>query len=383
MISKKGMHLLPGLALLFFLMAGGAGNGTSSPHPGTLPVFINKSSVVSGAGVSYNGTAINRAGGVPAADLSSSGYPVVDLSSSGYPVPPFPFPAVPVPALLPDADPVVIPLKRAGRLYLIEAVIDGVAGNLVFDTGARELLLNKTYFRNHVTSGSVNSSGITGGVSQVELITAGKVEFAGLAYEKLRAEVTDLAHIENRRGVKILGLVGFSLLKKFDLVFDPLNGQLFLYRLDGAGRRNNGVLPPFRADHRQKIPGTGHVVFMKGMVAGKTLNFCFDTAAETNVISKSAHKSVLSTITITRRSSLKGAGSGTSEVLFGTMNDFSLGDRKIDNMETVITSLFALDEVYNTSLDGVLGYSFFRNGEVNVNFVTREVGFRFLKGGDE
>ena len=52
-------------------------------------------------------------------------------------------------------------------------------------------------------------------------------------------------------------------------------------------------------------------------------------------------------------------------------------------METVVTSLFALEEVYNTSLDGVLGFSFFRNGEICVNFVTKEAGFRFVKGGEE
>lgn len=355
----KGKLMLPGLAVFFFLMAGGAGDPFPAGEAGTHVVEP------------------------PARGALMESFPVIEEEISRYPFPGFPYPAVPAPSLLPDTDPLVIPLKRAGRLYLIEAVIDGVSGNLVFDTGARDLLLNRTYFRKHVTSGSVSSKGITGDVGSVELITAGKVEFAGMVFDKLTAEVTDLAHIENRRGVKILGLVGFSLLKKFEILFDPVNGQLTLFRTDAAGRRNNGVIPPFKADHLQKLTGNGHVVFLKGSIAGRSLNFCFDTAAETNVISSASHKTVLATIAVTRRASLKGAGTGASEVLFGKMNDFSLGTRKIDNMETVVTSLFALEEVYHTSLDGVLGFSFFRNGEICVNFVTKEAGFRFVKGGEE
>lgn len=363
----KGKRIFQGLAALFFLISGGAGNVTS-PH---------------------------RAENVLNADLapvpgevSASGEPTFDdtcpcFGASGYPFPSFPYPSEPAPSLLPEADPLVLPLKQAGRLFLIEAVIDGVNGNLVFDTGARELLLNKTYFRNHLSVDMVNSMGITGDVARVDLITARRVEFCGMVFERLTAGVTDLSHIEDRRGVKILGVVGYSLLKKFEVLFDPVNGQLTLFRTDASGRRSNGIYPLFKADHLQKMPGSGSVVFMKGSIAGKSLNFCFDTAAETNVISSSSHKLVLATISVTRRTSLKGAGSRVSEVLYGTMNDFLLGDRKIENMDTVVTSLLSLREAYNTSLDGILGYSFFHNGEVCVNYKTREIGIRFVKGGEE
>lgn len=60
------------------------------------------------------------------------------------------------------ADSVIIPMKRSGRLFLIEAMADGESGNLVFDTGANGLVLNSTYFRNHVKSVRAGSIGITG-----------------------------------------------------------------------------------------------------------------------------------------------------------------------------------------------------------------------------
>jgi hypothetical protein len=60
-------------------------------------------------------------------------------------------------------DSVNIPLKRAGNLLLIETVIDGVQGHLIFDSGAAaQLVLNKTYFRDRRKTGSRTTRGITG-----------------------------------------------------------------------------------------------------------------------------------------------------------------------------------------------------------------------------
>jgi hypothetical protein len=46
-----------------------------------------------------------------------------------------------------ELESVIIPLKRVGRLFMIEARIDNIVGNFLFDTGSAELVLNSTYFR--------------------------------------------------------------------------------------------------------------------------------------------------------------------------------------------------------------------------------------------
>ena len=43
-----------------------------------------------------------------------------------------------------NTDSVIIPLKKAGRLFLIEAKVEDQTGNLVFDKGASNLVLNST-----------------------------------------------------------------------------------------------------------------------------------------------------------------------------------------------------------------------------------------------
>jgi len=279
-----------------------------------------------------------------------------------------------------EADPVIVPLKRAGRLFLIEARVDGQTGNFVFDTGARELVLNSTYFRNYLKTGKVNSAGITGDVGMVEQITAGKIEIADLMFKNTIADLANLGHIENQRGVKILGLIGFNMLKDFEIIIDPVNGELILFRIDKSGKRLNNSLPDFKPDYSQKIEGNTGILFLQGSIGGKTLKFCFDTAAETNVICSSCNRSIMNTLTITRRSKLKGAGSSVSEVMFGRMNDFKIGNQSIGNMETVITNLYPLREAYNTTINGILGCSFLEHGTVCVNFMNNKVGIRFKKG---
>ena len=51
-----------------------------------------------------------------------------------------------------ESDSLIIPLRRVGRLFLLEAQVDDQIGNLIFDTGAMGLVLNKIYFRNHLSN---------------------------------------------------------------------------------------------------------------------------------------------------------------------------------------------------------------------------------------
>lgn len=277
-------------------------------------------------------------------------------------------------------DSVIIPLKRAGRLMLVEATVDGETGNLVFDTGANGLVFNSSYFRKHEKTGGSRTIGTTGALGIVEQITLDKIEFANLTYKKVRADVANLGHIENRRGVKILGLFGFNLIRDFEVHIDAKGNQMKLYRIDKNGRRTTAVGSAFKADISQKFSTMTNIILLQGKIGGKNLTFCFDTGAETNVISSYSGKNILSTLTITRRAGLSGVGSGRSEVLFGRMNDFSLGNRQMNGMEAIVSNLDALSEAYGTKIDGMLGFNFMEQGVVCINFARQEFGFQWTKG---
>src|ERR1035437_10528097 len=96
-------------------------------------------------------------------------------------------------------DALTIPLKRVGNLFLIDAVVDNQTGNLIFDTGAMGLVLNRTYYRDHVVSDRHYANGVNGAISDVSFVNIDKIKFSELTFTNNRAELTDLGHIENKR----------------------------------------------------------------------------------------------------------------------------------------------------------------------------------------
>jgi len=275
-------------------------------------------------------------------------------------------------------DSLLIPLKRAGNLLLIEVIIDGEYGNLIFDSGAAaELVLNQTYFRNHRKCGSKQITGINGLAERIDVITVDSLVMCEQTSSGIKADLLDLSHIENSKGIKVLGFFGLQLLNEFEIVLNIDKQELQLFRTDRKGNSNNPNTVVF--DYSQRITISNNVLFLWAFVGGKELRFCLDTGAETNVISNTTPKKVLSTVSINGRIKVSDAGSRNNEMLFGTMNDFMLGTQKIDNMKTVITGLGSLSEIYGIRIDGVLGYEFLIQGKIFINRKKQNFGICFTK----
>src|ERR1700760_1631564 len=95
----------------------------------------------------------------------------------------------------PDPEPIadfktlIIPIKRAGNLIIVEAQIDTMEGNFVFDTGAPGLVLNETYFRDFPKIADQEVGGING---QTEGFTTyvRNLKILDLTFSRLTADVT-------------------------------------------------------------------------------------------------------------------------------------------------------------------------------------------------
>lgn len=264
-----------------------------------------------------------------------------------------------------ESQKITIPLKRAGRLMLIEGEIDGMRGNFIFDTGAPYLVLNKTYFRDYDLRNELYASGITGDQTSIMVTRVEKLQIQDLWYGDVRADVAELGHIENARGVKILGLLGLNLFKSFIFEIDLRKGVLILTKCDKKGDQISPDTNSYDLVH--PIEFYDNTVFVKCKVSGKTLRFGLDSGAEINAIGSRVNKKILETIEITGRSNLMGTGAETIEILFGNLNELSMGDLQFKNMRTIITQLDDMGEAYGVAIDGMLGYEFFARGKVKVN----------------
>jgi len=265
-----------------------------------------------------------------------------------------------------DLDVVTIPFKRAGRLLIIEAQVDALRGNFIFDTGAPYLVLNRTYFRNYKKRKSATAKGVTGESNLIDLVKVDSLKLKNISYAGLNADLVNLGEIENVRGIKVLGLLGLNLFKGFEIEIDVRNSVLKLYQIDEDGNCIKAP-PTFECEITQTIGVFDNTIFTECYIGGKKLRFGFDTGAETNALNSRVNKKVLETISITGRRSLSGVGEGNVEILFGRMNDFKIGNNSILGMQTLITNLDGISDVYGTQIDGMLGFDFLNKGVVRVN----------------
>ncbi len=265
-----------------------------------------------------------------------------------------------------------IPLRRAGRLLLIEGQIDTLRGFFVFDTGAPYLVLNKTYFRNLKENQSVYASGITGTVSTVETALIDELSFQTMTYRNVPADVIELGHIENARNVKILGLMGLSMFQDFEIKLDLERNVLTLSKLDKKGNTIQTDQSNSAPDLEEKISYDGACLTVKAKSGGKNMRLCIDTGAEINAISADASPDIIESVEITGRSKLMGTGSASVEIFYGTMRELEIGNNVLRSLGTVITQMDDLSDGYGRRIDGILGFEYFNRGIVTIN-MKREV----------
>lgn len=279
-----------------------------------------------------------------------------------------------------DFEVLVVPLKRADNLLLIEATVDSVSGNFILDTGAPYLVLNKTYFRNGKLKDGYRGSGVTGGMNTIQQTVISRMQIRELYYRSLQADLISLGHIEDSKGVKILGLLGASLFKDLEMEIDVNKNVLYLYRLDKSGERSNKK-PTGNPSTDLQIPIDleNNIIFVNASVGGSKLRYCLDTGAEINVLGNDAPNKVLQHFSLSSRNALTGTGNRRMEVFGGTLDEFTIGSHTFSNSQTILAGLSGLKAAYDTNIDGILGYNFLAEGRVIINFRKKQLTMYFYK----
>jgi hypothetical protein len=260
-----------------------------------------------------------------------------------------------------------IPFKMVGRLIAVEAQADTVAGTFIVDTGAERLLLNRNHFRERYYE-RLTSVGNTGMVQSVSQRWLDSLQWDNLTFREVRANVLDLSHIEQKKHIRLVGIIGQDIFADFELFIDFQSQQLVLTRLDQHGYR----LEPdaiwekpydsldFRLVH--------HLIMLEGEVQGKTLKFSLDSGAEVNLLDRRVKRKVLDDFEIIKRVKMLGTGQKQIEVLAGNLHNVRCGNQENESMRTLITNLSQMSINFGTRIDGVLGYEFLSTRRTLINY---------------
>ena len=284
------------------------------------------------------------------------------------------------PQVLGDWERLVLPLKRSGNLLLLEGKIDSIQGNFIIDTGAPYLVLNSTYFRNYALGKQTSVTSVSGSVDAAQRGFISQLNFGELQYNAVDADITGLSQLENKLGIRVLGLLGTNLFSQFLIKIDIQKSQLILYRaikgsvIKSSWKEDVSLISPIDTlpSLRVAFKWCDNKIFMPVEVAGEKMNWMFDTGAESNVIDALSKKKILKEFNVSRRVNLTGAGGQKKEVFLGTMSEMSVGEQSFQMQPTIMTGMQEMNEVCSVFVDGILGYSFFSQGVFTIDFTSRE-----------
>lgn len=294
------------------------------------------------------------------------------------------------PILQPASDPTesgnwnrtVIPLKRCGNLLLMEATVDSIVGDFIIDTGAPYLILNSTYFRNYPAKQTLQTAGLNANTTTAIRSEIKNFNAQELQYKNVEVDITGLKQIEDKCNMRILGLMGANMFSSFLMRIDTRKNQLVLYRLDEQGNTKTPLSDSLDLFNCERKPNVNlrfkwcdNKIMLPVSIANKEMNWMFDSGAETNVVDVLAQKKILKEFNVIRRVALTGSTGARQEVLIGYFNEISIGSSSFSAQQTILTGMQELNEACSMFIDGILGYSFFSQGIVSINFPKREFSF--------
>ncbi len=284
-------------------------------------------------------------------------------------------------AMIENIHTIHVPFRLVGRLITIEGRIGDVSGNFLFDTGSEVLLLNRSYFTQceASTTASLGSSGIVESIGKSEIDT---LHVDRLFVLKLNADIVDITHIETKKNIQLRGIIGYNVLKDFEVLIDYPSRIITLSRLD-----NSGIPIEQRSGWEQKSDSIRfylrqHLITFGGKIGGKSLVFALDTGAELNLLDRLVGRKVLNHFEILKRVNMVGVGKGEIEVIAGLLRQFKCGNQEPKEMHTLLTNLDDFNAAFRTSIHGVLGYEFLFDKRILINYKKKkkESIFSYLTG---
>jgi len=272
-------------------------------------------------------------------------------------------------------DRTVIPFELAERLIVVQASVNGVAGNFLLDSGAPTLVLNRGRFRAaEITTRALNHatpSGAGGAMQDVAVADGLTLELSGLVMQDQRALVADLTHLAENVGVPLVGLIGQSNLEPFQVQFDYANRQLTFLRL---GADNRPVATPAQAMPALVVDMEmhGHIPVLPITIGAVELRMGLDSGAAGALLFTRWREPLSGHYTFLRRDAMKGADTAVH-----------MGDVvQVDRMRLAGTDYDGLTFRFNDiggagghqpPFDGLLGYEFLAARVTAINFRARQL----------
>lgn len=271
-----------------------------------------------------------------------------------------------------------ISFKLIDHLIVVQAELLGKKGSFIIDTGSDAMILNQVHF-NDFYAFQKNSEEVSGVHEILDYSYERRIDafdISGFRLENKVSDVIDLSHIEQSKKMKLLGIIGYDVLKDYEVFVDLYLNQITLTKTDKRGNLLNDKVYLETITDSLDFTLKHHTIVVDGFINNQKVKLGIDTAAEFNQINKSVNKKALRYFIPKKRLKLHGASGKSIRVLAGKLHRVKLNDNVyFGPMYTVLTNLNQLNEVFGTQLDGLLGYEFFAQKRTIINYKKEKLYF--------
>ncbi|MCK8520966.1 retropepsin-like domain-containing protein [Aquimarina sp. D1M17] len=271
-----------------------------------------------------------------------------------------------------------IPFKLVDRLIVVEAELLNKKGNFIIDTGSETLILNEVHFPLKYEHG--NRKRQTTGVIEVvdDTFEQNVKEFIlqNFNLKNKTSDIVNLSHIERTKKMRLLGIIGYNILKDYEVFIDMHLNQITLSKVDAYGNKYDKNVYAEKIIDTVSFKLKNHTIVLEGFVGDKKVTFGLDTAAEFNQIDKKLGRKALKLFYPKKRMLLSGASDHKIEVVAGKLFRVRLSETiYFGPMNTILTNLNKMNVAFGTKLDGVLGYEFFQQKRTIINYQKEKLYF--------
>ena len=271
-----------------------------------------------------------------------------------------------------------IPFKLIDHLIVVEAELLDQKGNFIIDTGSETLILNKVHFKTFdpYYKKPKETNGVLSIVDNPLERQLKEFVIRNLILTDKKSDVIDLSHIEKTKKIHLLGIIGYNILRDYEVFVDMHLNQITLSKVDSKGNKLDKKVYLEKITDSIDFTLKNHTIILETYVNDQKVKFGLDTAAEYNQLNKSSGRKVLKYFRPTRRLSLSGASGQSIEVLAGKLYRVKLSESiMFAPMTTVLANLNKMNEAFGTSLDGILGYEFFKQKRTIINYQKEKLYF--------
>ncbi|RKE94805.1 retroviral-like aspartic protease family protein [Ichthyenterobacterium magnum] len=267
-----------------------------------------------------------------------------------------------------------IPFKRAGNLIIVSVDLNGQKKDFLLDTGAPQVILNSKHFKDNVNSQASGVKGAGGNVSNIGSMKIENINFGGIQMNDTELLTMDLSHLEDNFKMKVHGLIGFSMIKDYDLLFKYEENILTLIQPSyfEIYRKDNLLNNEFK---RVSFELTTHIPVVDVVINNTTYALGIDSGAEANLIDVKHFEVLKKHLKKRHADKLSGADKNVQKVEKGEIKRFYIGSKKYKKLNTIFSDISHLNEGYNLNIDGLLGYEILSKQKTLLSYKRRELVF--------